>query len=83
MAEEATKRQIPPAACKFCRWSRGEGKARECRYNPPRSTGFPRVKHDDFCSKYDADDFLIDAEIKRKAKDAEKRLAIQKALNPK
>ena len=75
--------QLPPKACKLCKFTSGEGKARECRYNPPRSTGFPRVRHDDWCSKYQPDDHLIEAEIQRKAAETEKKLAIEKALNPK
>ena len=71
---------LPKKACKFCVWSAGAGKARECRYNPPRATGFPRVRHDDYCSKYQGDDILIDLEIKRKAEEDQKALEIKKAL---
>ncbi|NBW21627.1 MAG: hypothetical protein EBR82_78090 [Caulobacteraceae bacterium] len=81
--EKPDSKQLPPKACKFCCFSAGGGKARECRYNPPRSTGFPRVRHDDWCSKYEANDHLIDAEILRKAAEAQKKLEIEKALNPK
>lgn len=83
MPDEQDKQQIPPKACKFCVWGAGSGKTRECRYNPPRATGFPRIRHDDYCSKYKADHVLIDAEIDRKAQAAQKALEIQKALNPK
>lgn len=83
MATEKDTANLPKKACKFCVWSAGSGKARECRYNPPRATGFPRVKHDDYCSKYEPDDILIDVEIRRKAEEADKALKIQKALNPK
>jgi len=71
---------LPARACKFCHWCHGSGKARECRYNPPRVGGFPRVQPNDFCSKYSANDVLIDAEIERRAKEAQKALDIEKAL---
>ena len=83
MATKVELSQIPAKACKFCQYCAGSGKARVCRYNPPRATGFPRVAHDDWCSKYTASDVLIDAEIARKAADAKKAAEIEKALNPK
>lgn len=83
MSDEQDKQQIPPKACKFCCFAAGGGKARVCRYNPPRATGFPRVRHDDWCSKYKPNNVLIDAEIDRKAQAAQKALDIQKRLNPK
>jgi hypothetical protein len=76
-------KQLPPKACKFCSWTSGGGKNRECRYSPPRATGFPKVRHDDWCSKYEPNDHLIDAEILRKSAETAKKLAIEKALNPK
>lgn len=82
-SDPSDKEQLPPKACKFCCFAAGGGKARECRYSPPRATGFPRVRYDDWCSKYTPNEHLIQAEIERKAIAAQKALDIQKALNPK
>jgi ABC-type sugar transport system ATPase subunit len=38
------------------------------------------VQPNDFCSKYSANDLLIDAEIERRAREAQKALEIEKAL---
>lgn len=83
MPAKADQSQIPSKACKFCQFCAGSGKARFCRYNPPRATGFPRVAHDDWCHKYKPNEVLIEAEIAKKAEAAQKAIEIQRALNPK
>lgn len=82
-AKQIDRANLPEKACKFCVWCHGQGDARQCRYNPPRATGFPIVKPHHWCSKYEPNDILIDAEISRKNAQAAKDLEIEKALNPK
>lgn len=70
-------------ACKFCQHCKKTEGAYECRYNPPRPTGFPRVKWNDWCRCYAPDRELIEKHNAQRAKEKERLEEVRKAFERK
>lgn len=70
-------------ACKFCLHCKKSEGAYECRYNPPRPTGFPRVRHNDWCRCYTPDKKFIEKYAEKKAKEKERLEEARKAFERK